>query len=77
MKSIVHVAIESIELRKEVGGSIPHLKYSYFLPYSIMHYGLVDDGLLPVERAVKCPSEYKKMSKSWKILLSPYTDLGI
>jgi len=42
MKSIVLVAIESIEQRKEAGGSIPHLKYSYFLPYSIMHYGLVD-----------------------------------
>ena len=41
-KSFALVAIESIEQRKEVGGSIPHLKYSYFLPYSIMHYGLVD-----------------------------------
>ncbi len=38
---------------------------------------LVDDDLLPKERAVKCPSEYEKMSKSWKTLLSPYTDLEI
>ena len=42
MKSFVHVVIESIEQRKEADGSIQHLKYSYFLPYSIMHYGLVD-----------------------------------
>ena len=42
MKSFALVVIESIEQREEVDGSIPHLKYSYFLPYSIMHYGLVD-----------------------------------
>lgn len=38
---------------------------------------LVDDDLLPIERAVKCPSEYEKISKSWKTLLSPYADLEI
>ena len=38
---------------------------------------LVGKNLLPGERAVKCTSEYEKMSKSWRALLSPYSDLKI
>lgn len=33
---------------------------------------LVDSGLLPEDRAVKCPAEYEKMAESWKVLLAPY-----
>jgi len=36
------LVLENPQIKNRVGGSIPHIKYSYFLPYSIMHYGLVD-----------------------------------
>ncbi len=33
---------------------------------------LVEEGYLPEERAVRCPSEYEQMLNSWDVLLSPY-----
>jgi hypothetical protein len=34
---------------------------------------IVDDGHLPEERAVRCPGEWDRMSKSWQRLLQPYS----
>jgi hypothetical protein len=33
---------------------------------------LVEDGILPEARAVRCPTEYKKMSSAWERLVEPY-----
>lgn len=33
---------------------------------------LIDLNLLPKERAIQCPDEYSKISKSWNTLLAPY-----
>lgn len=33
---------------------------------------MIDQQILPEERAVKCPGEYKKISNSWDALLAPY-----
>jgi hypothetical protein len=33
---------------------------------------VVSDGMLPKERAAKCPSEYQKTVESWKSLLDPW-----
>ncbi len=33
---------------------------------------LVANGVLPEERAVRCPDEYQKLSTSWKKLTQPY-----
>ena len=35
------------------------------------HY-LVEEGLLPQERAIRCPNEYEQMDSSWNQLLSGY-----
>lgn len=34
--------------------------------------GLVSDGLLPEERAVRCPGEWDRMAKAWQRLLASY-----
>jgi len=34
--------------------------------------GLIESGILPEDRAVKCPDEYKRLSKSWDYLLTPH-----
>lgn len=34
--------------------------------------GLVSSGSLPLERAVRCPSEYAQADKSWQVLLEPF-----
>ncbi|MEQ1856813.1 MAG: DUF4344 domain-containing metallopeptidase [Longimicrobiales bacterium] len=34
---------------------------------------IVTDGHLPEERAVRCPSEWDRMSKSWQRILQPHT----
>ncbi len=36
------------------------------------HSYLIEEGILPEERAVKCEDEYNKISNSWNVLLSPY-----
>jgi hypothetical protein len=33
---------------------------------------IVNDGMLPKERAVKCPTEYQRTVESWKVLLDPW-----
>ncbi len=33
---------------------------------------LVDDEILPADRAEQCPAEYDRMSRSWTALLAPY-----
>lgn len=35
--------------------------------------GIVADGHLPEERAVRCPGEWDRMSKAWQRLLAPHT----
>lgn len=35
-------------------------------------HGIVDQGLLPKERAVRCPSESAKITRSWSRLLLPH-----
>ncbi len=36
-------------------------------------YGFfVEEGILPEARAVRCPTEYKKMSSAWKRLTEPW-----
>lgn len=34
--------------------------------------GLVENGVLPEERAVRCADEYKKLSSGWQRLVQPY-----
>jgi len=34
--------------------------------------GIVQNGLLPKARAVRCPNEYSRMAKSWETLLEPW-----
>ena len=34
--------------------------------------GLVENGVLPEERAVRCADEYKKLSSGWKRLIQPF-----
>ncbi|HWV56874.1 MAG TPA: DUF4344 domain-containing metallopeptidase [Longimicrobiales bacterium] len=34
---------------------------------------IVDNGWLPEDRAVRCPSEWDRMSKAWQTILSQYT----
>jgi hypothetical protein len=38
-------------------------KYSY----------IIDEGILPQDRAIRCPGEYQQMLNSWNRLLEPYT----
>jgi len=38
----------------------------------VQGYGLIESGILPEDRAVKCPDEYKRLSKSWDYLLTPH-----
>ena len=35
---------------------------------------LVEDGVLPESREVRCPIEYKKMSSAWERLVEPYME---
>jgi len=35
--------------------------------------GIVADGHLPEERAVRCPGEWDRMSKAWQRLLAPHS----
>jgi hypothetical protein len=35
--------------------------------------GIVADGHLPEDRAVRCPGEWDRMSKAWERLLAPYS----
>src|SRR5262249_24126457 len=34
--------------------------------------GLVKEGALPEDRAVRCPGEYQQLQKSWSRLLEPH-----
>jgi hypothetical protein len=36
------------------------------------HQDWVDDGVLPSERADRCPEEYAQVSNGWDRLLEPY-----
>lgn len=36
------------------------------------HQNIVDNGYLPQERAVRCPSEYQRTAGSWSDLLAPW-----
>lgn len=40
------------------------------------HDDLIRDGWLPMERAVRCPEEYRRINSSWKRLFAPYLKKG-
>jgi hypothetical protein len=39
------------------------------------HSYIVEEGILPEDRAVRCPGEYKRMADGWDRLLAPYVKI--